>query len=370
MLFSKVIGQEEIKQQMLTQLSNHRIPHAQLLYGPAGCGKLALALAYATALLCREPVGGEACGHCTSCRMTQKLEHPDLHFVFPVLKSKEVSDQYLKPWRELLLESPYFDTKEWYARIGVANQQPHIFVAESEQILKKLSLSTSQGGYRVMIIYKPELMVAAAANKLLKILEEPLPATAFLLVSDRPDLLLDTILSRCVRQECKALTPPQIAAALMERHGLSQQDAANVARTSGGNFAQAREQVMANGEEEMFLDMFKMLMRKGFQRRAKDLQPWAEQLSEWGRERQRRFLLYMHHIVRVSFIRNIGQPELCYTSQSESDFLHNFSPYVNERNVESFIAEIDSAIRDISQNVNPRMVFFDLAMQCLVLVRK
>lgn len=370
MLFSDVIRQDDIKQQMLVQLSTGRIPHAQLLQGPAGCGKLPLALAYATALLCQEPVGGEACGHCRGCKMTEKLEHPDLHFVFPVKESKQISDQHLGAWRELLLESPYFDTREWYARLGVTTQQPHIYVAESEKILRKISLSTSQGGYRVMIVWHPEQMMPQAANKLLKILEEPMPSTAFLLVSDRPDLLLDTILSRCVRLDCKALPQETIASALTHHYGLSVQDATTVARAAGGSFTKARAQVTAAGEEELFLDMFKLLMRKGFARQVRDLQAWAEQIAEWGREKQRRFLGYMLHVVRESFIRNLKQPDLCYTTAREAEFLGRFAPYVNERNVEGFTKEIDSAARDIAQNANARMVFFDLALQCLVLVRK
>lgn len=370
MLFSEIIGQDEVKQQLLAQLASGRIPHAQLFYGPPGSGKLGLALAYATALLCREPVSGESCGHCTGCRMAEKLEHPDLHFVFPVKESKHVSDQHLKEWREMLLESPYFETKEWYSRLGVTTQQPRIYVSESEQILRKISLSTNQGGYRVMIIWHPEQMMPQAANKLLKILEEPMPGTSFLLVSDRPDLLLDTIISRCVRLECKALSPETISSALVSAYHLSQQDAMTVARASAGSYTKARIQVTASGEEELFLDMFKLLMRKGFARQVRDLQAWTDQIAEWGREKQRRFLQYMHHLVRESFIHNLKQPQLCYTNNQESDFLQRFSPYVNERNVEGFVAEIDSAIRDISQNANARMVFFDLALQCLVLVKK
>ena len=370
MLFSEVIGQTEVKQQMLAQLASGRVPHAQLLYGPEGCGKLALALSYATALLCKEPVDGAPCGRCAGCKMTAKLEHPDLHFVFPVPKSKEVSDQYMSQWRELLRESPYFDAKGWFARMGVTTQQPHIFVSEAEQILRKISLTSNQGGYRVIIIWHAELLRTEAANKLLNILEEPMPGTAFLLLTDRPDLLLDTIVSRCVREECKALSADEIAEALATHYGLSSADAQTVARSSGGSFTTARARVTQNGEEELFLDMFKLLMRHGFARKVRELQTWSEQVAEWGREKCRRFLQYMHHVVRESYIRAAALPQLTYTTPREADFLKRFAPYVNERNVEGFLAEIDSAMRDIAQNANPRMVFFDLALQCLVLVRK
>ncbi len=370
MLFSEVIGQETVKQQLLAQLRTGHIPHAQLLYGPAGCGKLPLALAYATALLCRQPVSGEACGQCSGCRMTQKLEHPDLHFVFPIIENKKVSDNFLTKWRELLRQSPYFDTKEWYSQLGVTTQQPRIYVSESEELLRKISLSSSQGGYRVLIIWHPEHMMVQAANKLLKILEEPQPGTAFLLVSDHPEMLLETILSRCMRMECKALTVAEVAAALVANYGLSQYDANVVARSSGGSYTRAVAQVTAAGEEELFLDMFKLLMRKGFSRQVRDLQAWSEQIADWGREKQRRFLQYMHHVVRESFIRNLGQPALNFTNTQEADFLTRFSPYINERNVEGFAAEIDAAMRDIGQNANAKIVFFDFALQCLTLVRK
>ena len=370
MLFSDVIGQDDIKAQMLTQLSTRRIPHAQLISGPAGCGKLPLALAYATALLCQEPVGGEACGHCRGCKMTQKLEHPDLHFVFPVKESKKVSDNHLSEWKQLLLESPYFDTKDWYATLGVTTQQPHIYVAESDQILRKLSLSSNQGGYRVVILWHPEQMMPQTANKLLKILKEPTPGTAFLLVSDHPELLLETILSRLVRLTCKPLSESQISEALTLRYGLSSADATAVARSSDGSFTKALEQVTTSGEEVLFLDMFKLLMRSGFARKVRELQTWADTIAEWGREKQRRFLQYMHHLVRESFIHNLSISALNYTNREESEFLSRFSPYVNERNVEGFASEIDAAMRDIRGNGNAKMVFFDLALQCIVLVHK
>ena len=370
MLFSDIIGQEDIKTQMLSSLRERRIPHAQLISGPAGCGKLPLALAYATALLCHNPVGCEACGHCRGCKMTQKLEHPDLHFVFPVKDSKKVSDNHLPAWRQLLLESPYFDAHEWYAQLGVTTQQPHIYVSESDQILRKISLSSNQGGYRVMIIWHPERMNVQAANKLLKILEEPMPGTAFLLVSDQPENLLDTIVSRTVRLTCTPLSAEQISQALVTRYGLAAADANSVARSSNGSFTKALIQITTRGEEAVFLDMFMLLMRAGFARRVRELQQWTDTVVEWGREKQRRFLLYMHHLVRESFVHNLSMPQLNYINKDEAQFLSRFSPYVNERNVEGFTQEIDAAIRDVTQNGNAKMIFFDLALQCIVLVHR
>lgn len=373
MRYDEVIGQEDIKARLRRQLEEGHVPHAQLFAGPAGCGKLPMALAYASALLCRQPAGGEACGQCASCRMLAHWAHPDLHFVFPVVKRKgqsgdATSDQYLTEWREQLGESAYFDRLEWLARIHVENQQSLIGVAESDQILRKLSLKSSQGGYKVMVVWLPEQMNVAAANKLLKILEEPPADTAFLLVSNEPERLLPTILSRTQRVDFRPLSQREIELALMQRNGLQEADSRAVARLCEGSYTQALAQLRVDKDSALFFDMFVLLMRLSYMRKIKDMHEWAERVADWGRERQKHFLDYCQRMVRENFVYNFQRPELNYMSRQESEFAVRFARFINERNVIGIMDELALAQRDIEQNVNPRMVFFDFALKMIVLL--
>lgn len=373
MLYADVIGQETVKSLLRRQIAEDRVPHAQLFTGPEGCGKLPMALAFATALLCERANGGEPCGTCQSCHMAGRLVHPDLHFVFPVFKQKgqtadAVSDQYLPQWRELVTASPYFDRATWLSHLGVENQQAIIGVGESNAIIQKLSIKPRMGRRKVMIVWQPELMNEPAANKLLKILEEPPADTCFILVSDEPERLLATILSRAQRVVFPPLTAADIARILSERNGLNPEDAAFVAHISGGSFVRARQQLKVDENRALFFDMFVLLMRLSYQRKIKDMHEWSERVAAWGRERQKDFLDYTLRLVRENFIYNFHRRELNYMSRNEADFAVRFARFINERNVIGIVQELEAARRDIIQNVNPRMVFFDFALKMIVLL--
>lgn len=374
MQFSNVVGQAEVKQLLHRMLDENRVPHALLFAGPEGCGKLPMALALATRLLCQHPTPeGEPCGQCTACKMTAKLAHPDLQMVFPVFKpagqsSPGVSDMYLKPWREQLREQPYFSRQTWNGRIGVANQQLLINVAEANNIISRLSVVSSQGGYRVIVIWLAEMMNQEAANKLLKILEEPPSQTVFILTADRPERLLPTILSRTQRIDFRPLTPSELEEALQQRNGLQPEDARVVARAADGSYIKALEQVTADASAAQFFDLFVLFMRLCYMRKIKDLNEWAMQVSQWGREKQKAFLEYAQRMVRENFVYNFRQSELNYMNRQESEFAVRFARFINERNVIGITNELSNAQRDIEQNVNPRMVFFDFALKMIVLL--
>lgn len=373
MNYDDVIGQQEIKKLLCRQLEEGHVPHAQLFCGPEGCGKLPMALAFASALLCHAPKQGMACGECAGCRMSAGFVHPDLHFVFPVFKRKgqsgdAVSDQYIGEWRAQLHDSPYFDLPAWLARIGVENQQPLIGVAESDAILRKLSIKAGQGGYKVMVIWLPELMNQAAANKLLKILEEPPAETVFLLVSNRPERLLSTIVSRTRRVAFRPLATDEVAGALSTRNALQPEDARTVARLCAGNYVKALQEIHFNEDKALFFDMFVLLMRLSYLRKIKEMHEWSERVSTWGREKQKNFLEYAQRLVRENFVHNFRRPELNYMTRQEADFSKNFARFINERNVFGIMEELSAAQRDIEHNVNPRMVFFDFALKMIVLL--
>lgn len=374
MRFDDVIGQTGVKQQLGRMLREGRIPHALLFAGDEGRGKLPMALALATRLLCTHPTDkGEACGQCPACRMAEKMAHPDLHLVFPVIKpagktTPTVSDNYLDEWRAQIRENPYFTRQTWLRRIGVENQQSLINVAEAANLVQKLSLVSSQGGYRVIVIWLAEQMNVECANKLLKLIEEPPAGTVFILTSDRPERLLSTILSRTQRIDFPPLGADQMAEALERNAGLQPDDARLVARAANGNYIKAVEQVAASADEAQFFDLFVLFMRLCYMRRVKDLAEWAEQLAGWGRERQKAFLEYAQRLIRENFIYNFHRPELCYLNRRESDFSKNFARFINERNVIGITEELSAAQRDIESNVNARMVFFDFSLKMIVLL--
>ena len=391
MTFDEVIGQKDVQQRLLQLVDGGRLPHAMMLCGPAGSGKLALAVAFGCYLLGgrgkvegggRIPEGQELFSldpppstlHEES-PMLKKLEHPDLHFTYPTIKLpsmssdyKPVSDDFAREWHELIMRSPYFSMNDWMQAMGAENQQAVITVGESDALLHKLSLKSSQGGYKVSIIWQPERMNLECANKLLKLLEEPPQQTVFLLVSQEPDKLLETIRSRVQRIDVKRIDEDSIRQALMERRGLSENAALRVARRANGNWLKALEEIESGSEKEMFFDLFKMLMRLAYQRKINELKRWSETTAAMGRERQKRFLEYFLVLIRENFMYNFQQEELCYMTEDEEEFAKNFARFINEANVIPISDLANQALRDIGQNANAKIVFFDFALQMIVLL--
>ena len=373
MKYSEVIGQEEVKQRLWQMTAEDRVPHALMLCGPQGAGKLPLALALASRLLCENAQGDEPCGECASCQMVREWAHPDLHFSFPVYKKKAtdaaVSDDFLPQWREQLAENTYFDMETWLADIKAENQQLMHYVTESDALQRKLALKASQGGRRVVIIWLPERMKVEMANKLLKVLEEPPALTHFILVSEEPENVLGTIQSRVQRLPVPALSEDDISTALTERYGTDETTARDIAHVAQGSFTTALARIRG-GEEKAFFELFVQLMRLAYGRQVKELRAWAEAVSEQGRERQKRMTAYWQHLVRENFIHNFRRPEMSYQTREETQFSQRFAPFINERNVIHIMDELDDAQRDVEQNVNARMVFFDFALKMIILIKQ
>lgn len=375
MLFSDVIGQTAVKAQLNRMLTEGRMPHALLFAGPEGCGKLPMALALAQRLLCSGANGNEqqACCTCKGCKMAADLVHPDLHFIFPTIKPKgqtgnAVSDQFLSEWRKQIKSTPYFSKQTWLQCMGVENQQAIINVAEANNIITKLANVSSQGGYRVVIVWMAELMNVECANKLLKILEEPPQSTVFILTACKPELLLSTILSRTQRIDFQPLQLNELQEALEQRNGLQPTDARLMARAAAGSYISALEQVTMNTSTAQFFDMFVLFMRLCYMRKIKDLFEWSQRMAQWGRENQKAFLEYAQHLVRENFMYNFRNEELNYMNQQESAFAVNFARFINERNVIGIMNELDNAQRDVERNVNANMVFFDFSLKMIVLL--
>ena len=371
MLFKDIIGQEEAKERLIREAKEGKIAHARLFCGNEGVGKLPLAIAYAQYLSCEHPTDNDSCGVCPNCVKYNKLIHPDLHFVFPVIKKKNkdtISDDYLQEWREILNSSPYFNLNMWLKEMGAENQQAQIYVKESDEIIRKLNLKSSQGGYKVMIIWLPEKMNVECSNKLLKLLEEPPTQTIFILISEEPDMLLPTIQSRVQRFNIHAIDKEKIAETLCLNYGLEPNDAKNIAHRCQGNFLKALETIHLNEDNQFYFEEFVSLMRLAYQRKIREIKQWSDNIAAIGRERQKNFLAYIQRMLRESFIYNFHTPDISFLSGEEQKFSSRFSPFINEGNVISIMEELSIAEQHIGQNVNAKMVFFDLALKMIVLL--
>ena len=383
MFFEQVIGQKDTQERLLQLVREERLPHALMLCGPAGCGKLALSIGFAKVLLAGDGQQPSA----NTLAMLDKLEHPDLHFTYPTIKlpsmsseHKPVSDDFAREWHELITAGPYFTMAQWLEQMGGENQQAIITAGESDALIRKLSLKSSQGGYKVSIVWLPERMNIECANKILKLLEEPPHQTVFIMVCQEPDRLLETIRSRVQRIDVRRIDDNDIRQALMERRGLSEDQAQRISRMANGNWLAALEMLGADSENDYFLQLFQTLMRQAYLRNVKEMKAWSEQMATLGRERQKRFLEYFLRLVRENFMYNFQQSvgetspaahdakELCYMTQNEEDFARNFARFINEANILPITDLATRCIRDIGQNANAKIVFFDMALQMIVLL--
>ena len=378
MYFKDIIGQQEVIERLVKDAQAGTVPHALLFAGPEGTGKLQTAIAFARYLLCRDKgTGTDSCGQCPSCVKMDKLVHPDLHFVYPVInKSKTagrstISDEEITTWRECVLDRQYFGFEEWLSAIDADNKQASIFVTESESITSKLSLKSVEGGYKIMIIWHAEKMNQQCANSLLKLLEEPPAGTIFILTTDAPEQMLETILSRTQRVDFKRI-PAQLIEQRLTGPGymLDADTASKIAHLSAGSWLKAMSALRVNAESDEFLNYFMQLMRLSYGRRLKDLKIWSDNVAGGGREWQKRFLAYCQRMIRENFICNFHNPDLNYMSEQERQFSVKFAPFVNENNIIGLMDTLSDAQRDIEQNVNSKMVFFDLSLKTIMLMKQ
>ena len=372
MMFQEVIGQKSLCAAFPASLKSGHIAHAQLFSGKTGYGSLAIALAVAQYLLCSGDKDGDSCGECAACKKVAKGVHPDLHFVYPVVKKKEsapISDDYLPEWREMII-NPYFALDSWIAKMGgEENAQPMIYAAESANIIRKLSLKPFEADCRVIIVWLPERMNEECANKLLKILEEPYPGTYFILVSEQPERLLTTIRSRTQMVLIPMLESGIIAKAISTKYGVDAVRAERVEHLAVGDMVKAIELISEESNRNRYREAFISLMRLCWTRDMVPVNNWVSDLAEQGREAQKGFLSYTTEMLRENFMRNFNNDKLIYMTPEEEQFSVRFASFVNENNIVPLYEAMEQAWIEISRNGNAKIILTDLCIKVMQNIR-
>ena len=380
MKFREITGQEELKRKLAAGIDAGRISHAQLFTGKPGAGALPLALAYVQYLNCRNRHNGDACGECPDCRQIEQLAHPDLHFVFPVNKQGKksgeavLSDDFLPLWREEINRTGgYFTLQEWFDRLDLGKTLKGMISAkEADEILRKLSFKSFEAEYKSVIIWMPETMNEEAANKILKILEEPWEKTLFILVSERSDLLLQTIRSRT-----QEIVVPRIANDVLEREAADKGEddphrRRTFARLAEGDLIELRHLLAGTADErrEENFSLFRSLMRLSYNDKHLELLSWAEEVAQLTRERQLSLLTDSARLLRDSYILHAGAADAVYLYGEEEDFCRKFAPFISSRNIEPIMDETETARMQIARNGNPKIVFTHFALAVSKMIKR
>lgn len=373
MRFARIPFHTREKQRLREMVDNDRVPHALLIEGPEGTGKLSLARAYVQYLHCTARIDGEPCGKCPACLQHESYNHIDTHFTFPVIKREggkpTLSDDYISEFRDFLESGPFASFDKWQALLK-QEKQPMIYVDEASEVLRFTGFTSHASQHKVVLIWLPERFHESTANKLLKLIEEPNDNVKIVMVSNNPQAILPTVYSRLQRISVPRYTEEEVAEWLAGYQSVAPDSAAVAARLSGGNMAAALDLVSTGGDNDMRLEAFIILMRLAYQRKVIDLRAWANDLATRGREPVIAFFDYASRMLRENYIYALHDSRLNCMTDKENAFSRNFSPFVNERNVEELMLVFDKASRDVAGNVSAKIVCFDVAVKVILLLTR
>lgn len=375
MKFSDIPGHDQVKRRLRELADADKIPHAIMLCGASGIGKMMLARTFVNYVHCTDRRDGEPCGECAACRQHASFNNPDTHFIYPIVKSETqkilLSSDKIEQWKQMLSEYPWMQPEKWTEILGAGNAQPQIYVNDAEYIVSAEALSNYSSSYKFFVIWLPEKMNLQAANKLLKVIEEPLPGTVFLLISNEESLVLPTISSRTRRFNMAPLTREEIADYMMTRHGMKDYVAFELSRLAEGRISKADELAGFSEEKEEFEGLYRDIMRNAYAKKLGQLRLLSERTAAFGREKLLRFLDYMARMTRENFIFNMKMPQLSALTRTEEEFSKRFSPFINHGNVEDMMCEIGKARNEVARNGNGKIVMFDLFLLLIIyLLRK
>lgn len=372
MQFKDIPFHEEAKKRLIEMADSGCVPHALMLEGPSGTYKFALARAFVQYLHCTGRRDGDSCGECASCRQHQKFNQIDTYYSFPVVKKGDnpISADFIYDFYDFLKDSPSMDFERWLVALDNINAQPLLYVSEGSEISRWLSFTSVGAGRKVVLMWLPERLHEAAANKLLKILEEPNDNSMFVLTSDNPGVILPTIYSRLQRIRVPRYTDEETARILTENYGVEPDVAHSIAPVAEGNISKAVSLISLSKQRNEFFELFKQLMRLAYSRKVAELKEWSIKAGGLGREPLMAFFDYCTTLLRENFILNLHNPELSAMTAEEAQFCSRFCPYINERNVLGFIETFDNAKTDIAGNGNAKLICFDIALRCILLIIK
>lgn len=370
MKFAEITGHKPTIDSLREIVDTDHIPHAILLGGQEGIGKMRVARAFVSYLYCSDRKNGDSCGKCPACLQNAHHNNPDVHFIFPRTgASQKNTDTFLPQWNEFLDNHSYMPKEEWARAIEAGNTVPVIYRSDATEISRTAVLSSFAYRYKTYVIWMPERMQPQCANALLKLLEEPFPDTIFVLVSNEPDKLLPTIFSRTQRFNLKPLSESEVADVLASE-GIPYPEAREVASLAEGNMTKAFDLAGEGGEIKEFSSLFIQMMRLAYARNAASLRILSDAIAAMGREKTSRYLAYCARMTRESFIFNLKDQALNAMTKAEAEFNVRFSPFINYKNVERIMAEIQRAHDDILRNANARLVLFDFMLKVMMLLRK
>ncbi|MGI8893196.1 MAG: ATP-binding protein [Bacteroidia bacterium] len=366
MQFKDIIGQEEVKQRLITSVKESRVSHAQLFLGPSGSGSLALALAYIQYIGCENRQANDSCGKCNPCNKFSKMIHPDVHFTYPVAGLRDIKNpksiHFVAEWRAAVTENPYLNLQQWYDTLGMENKQGYISVEESSEIIKVLSLKSFESEYKFVIIWMPEKMRTDAANKLLKIIEEPPQKTLFIMVAEDEEQIIPTIRSRTQLIKIKRLSDRELANALVEKVGIDRTKAEMAAHLSQGDYNAALT-LMTEETDTSDVNKFIDWMRLCYKLQVKELTRWVDEMAKAGRENQKNFLYYATFMARECLMINFAGEEITRMEENQLVALRLFAKRINYNNGFSFVDELNKAHYHIERNGNPKIIFMDLSIK-------
>ncbi|MDE6682231.1 MAG: DNA polymerase III subunit delta, partial [Muribaculaceae bacterium] len=358
MKFSEIPGHIATKRALIELADSDRLPHAIMLCGPSGIGKMLLARTFVNYVHCTDRHNGEPCGHCQACLQHASFNNPDTHFIYPIVKSEKskvlLSTDRIEEWRQMLTENPAMQPERWLDILDAGNSRPRIYVNDAEYIVTAEAMSNYASNYKFFVIWLPEKMNIEAANKLLKVIEEPTPGTVFLLVSNEENNVLPTISSRTQRFNMAPLSREEIGRYMMERYGMKDYEAFELSRLAEGRLSKADELAGFSEEKEEFESLFRDIMRNAYAKKLAILRNLSERTAAFGREKLLRFLDYMARMTRENFIYNMKMPQLSSLTRTEEEFSRRFSPFINHGNVEDIMNEIGRAENDIARNANAK----------------
>ncbi len=372
MLFSQVIGQQEIKAKLRNLVEHNRLSHALLLNAPEGAGGLPLALAFTQYIVCEKvshvdagnSFPADSCNECPSCQKAARLIHPDIHYVFPVVSrkpgDKPVSADYISEWREFISLYPYGTIFDWLQQINADNKQGNISAQECNEINRKLSLKSFESGYKILIMWMPEYL-GNEGNKLLKLIEEPPPDTLFILVTENEAQILPTILSRVQIIRLPRPQPAEIQEALVSRAGVQPEQARQLAAVSEQNYREALRQLQ-HGQDDwqsLLREWLNAVLRSGPVAQVK----WVEEIAKTGREKQKQFLQYFSHLLEQAVRLRMSEAALADLPDSERDFALRLNKIADLSAQRSIIEEVNKSIYYIERNAHAKMLFHALTIR-------